>query len=143
MSKTGYIYKVTNGEQDYYGSTIQSLKRRLTTHKTSACEARKLYENGKKVSIELMETINYDKIGELRLKEAEYIENNVCINKKTPKRVKTIETASKKDYDKQFYKDRIKNNEKETERRKLYRQNNKDKINARRRALRLNQKQLI
>ena len=140
MSKIGFIYKLTNGEQDYYGSTIQSLKRRLTTHRKGVCEARKLYENGKKVSIELMETIDFNEIGELRLKEAEYIENNVCINKKNPKRVKTIELASKKDYDKQFYKDKIKNTEAEIERRKLYRLNNKDKINARRRELRRSRK---
>tara|TARA_R110001606_G_C14980582_1_gene604352 strand:- start:85 stop:570 length:486 start_codon:yes stop_codon:yes gene_type:complete len=137
MSKTGLIYRITDGHRYYYGSTSTTLKRRLSNHSASnSCISKILYENGMNPTIELVEKVMYDNIGELRLKEAEYIENFECINIQNPKRVKTLNTASKKEFDKQYYIDKVKNNDIEKERRKLYRRNNKDKLNARRRELR-------
>ena len=76
------VYKLTDGEKVYYGSTIKTLKKRLAGHRSihNDCETRQL--NKDNMTIELLEEVE-DK--EQRLwRERYYIENNECVNKQTP-----------------------------------------------------------
>jgi len=112
----GKIYKlVSNVTGDvYYGSTIQSLKRRLQSHNKDY----KRYLNGKTryvTSFKILETGDYDIHlvenysclckKQLEAIERIYIENYTCINKRIPRR-------SKKQYMKKWHfenKERINN----------------------------------
>lgn len=93
---TGFIYKITNGELNYYGSTNRPLNIRLIEHISKY----KRYLKGQynyvssfdiiknandNLTIELMEEFNYDDKNELLNKEKEYILNNECCNKVIPK----------------------------------------------------------
>jgi len=92
---TGFIYKITDGTLDYYGSTDRAINTRLTEHK----QKYKLYLNGKynyvssfeiiknghvDIKIELIEEFNYNDKNELLNKEKEYILNNKCCNQRVP-----------------------------------------------------------
>jgi len=119
--ENGKIYKIvdnTNGDI-YIGSTIQTLKKRLHAHKTSF----RLYNENKINSttnshfillngdykIELLEKYPCNSKKKLEIKEREYIENNVCINKCIPTRTS-----------KEYYRDNL-------EKIKKYREENKEK----------------
>ena len=54
----GSVYKVTDGENVYYGSTIKPINQRLSHHKTSStnCCVTK-YMNRDNLTIELVEAI--------------------------------------------------------------------------------------
>ena len=75
----GYIYKLTSPNTDmiYIGSTIQSLKRRLNKHKSSAknntSSSRHMFEYGD-VSIHLIREVECDT--QLDLRKQEQIEMN-------------------------------------------------------------------
>ena len=93
----GYVYKIydnTNGNA-YYGSTIQTLSKRMAKHKSDY----KLWFDGKgnnvtsfdiikngDYDISLVEEVEYQDIKELLMRERFYIENNVCVNKCIPTR---------------------------------------------------------
>jgi hypothetical protein len=72
----GKIYKIVGGGNVYYGSTVLTLKQRLSSHKTCGRFKEDFYV------IELVE--NYPCLSRKALLEREqyYIENNECINKK-------------------------------------------------------------
>jgi len=90
----GKIYKLTGGGLTYYGSTCQSLCKRLANHRG----VKKHFDNGKtteKVSsfqvlempdcdICLVENYPCNSKEELHMRERWYIENNECINKHLP-----------------------------------------------------------
>ena len=93
------VYKITDGEKVYYGSTIQPLHRRLTKHKcpSNGCETRQL--NSENMTIELLEEVE-DKEQRL-LRERYYVENNECVNKHKPKRTEyEIRNPNKEYYEK-------------------------------------------
>ncbi len=141
----GKIYKlVSNVTGDvYYGSTISSLKQRLTDHKAHY----KRYLNGKYryvTSFKILETGDYDihlvenyrclNRKQLEKIEGIYIKYNDCINRcvvgRTPKETHKAYYEKNKDkklkYQKEYDK---KNKDKLKEYQKEYRVNNKDKIN--------------
>ena len=128
--QTGKIYKLidnTNGNE-YYGSTIQDLKKRKSRHVT----AYKRYLNKKtnyvitsyviiknnNYEIYLVEDFPCNSKNELETREAYYIRNNNCVNKFIPCR-------TQKEWAKQYY---IDNKEKLKENHTQYRINNKEKI---------------
>jgi hypothetical protein len=93
----GKIYKIISSECDdvYYGSTVETLKRRLQKHKSSYNH----FLKGKKrpmTSFQILEKGNYHIVlvedypcnskEELQLRERFYIENNECVNKFIPGR---------------------------------------------------------
>ena len=79
----GFIYKIVCNTTKfvYYGSTVQTLKERLRSHKKNpkTGSVHKVLENNNYEMI-LVETIYYDDKKELLLKEREYIKNNECVN---------------------------------------------------------------
>ena len=83
----GSVYKVTDGENVYYGSTIKPINQRLSHHKTSStnCCVTK-YMNRDNLTIELVEEV--EDVEQLLWRERYYVENNECVNKKIPIRTK-------------------------------------------------------
>ena len=117
----------------YYGSTTQSLNRRLSNHKKdfklwkqgkqTGCSSFMLLEQGfDKVAIILVEDFPCNSKQELEIREAHYIKNNPCINMQIPS---GIVAESRQDYNKQY---RQANRDKILEQKKQYRQANQDKI---------------
>jgi hypothetical protein len=131
----GKIYKIISSECDdvYYGSTVLTLNKRFSLHKS----AFKRWTNGliKKycTSYEIIEKGNYQIVLledypcqneiELKTRERFYIENNDCVNKIIPNR--TI-----KEHKKQYYQ---LNREIILEKDKKRRQENREKISEKRR----------
>ena len=87
----------------YYGSTTQPLYKRLSLHKSSMktrnCSSKQvlIYDDAKIVLIELVECKSKE---ELLAKEAHYIRNNECVNKRIEGRtqqeyIKTYRDANK------------------------------------------------
>ncbi|MBC8307069.1 MAG: hypothetical protein H8E55_66330 [Pelagibacterales bacterium] len=114
----GKIYKIYNDSMPnkcYYGSTIQPLSKRLSTHKKiyKDCTSKQLFEQ-KGAKIVLVENVICNNKEELEKRERFYIENNKCVNKKIPGRTK-----------KEYYKD---NKDKKKIINKKYRNDNKEKI---------------
>jgi len=92
--QNGKIYKLIDYTNDniYIGSTTQTLSRRKSKHITDSKNYGKKYNNKlvKYSSHSIIQNGNFDIIllqsfpcknkDELRMKEQEYIENNICIN---------------------------------------------------------------
>jgi len=115
------IYKLVcnNTGLNYYGSTIQTLPKRLYEHKRSNdSKAYEIIKNGN-FEIILVEIFNCNSKLELEKKERYYIENNECINKNIPTRTKREYYEKNKEMLKEKHKEKI--NE--------YRLNNKQKAN--------------
>ena len=90
------IYRLINDDDlVYYGSTTNTLERRLAKHKWGAANGKRttsrvLFGEGKTVRIELVEDCSgvrnrYD----LQNRERYYIENNECVNRCVPNRTTT------------------------------------------------------
>jgi hypothetical protein len=125
----GIIYKITCNETGdvYYGSTTQSLNKRLSLHKSGY----KRWKEGKSklvtsyniidrgnYSYSLIETVECEDKRQLEQRERYYIENNECINK-------VVVGRTSKEYHKEWYE-----NNKETmkECNKEYYKTNKEAI---------------
>jgi len=137
----GKIYRLSNGDKHYYGSTTKDLKERLSQHLYSFHDEREitssvLFDSVEyKISIDLMEEIEYDDKEDLLLLERWWIENNDCVNKLIPirtpqERIELKITDNKKCYEKLI-------NDKERYDKKLkyinkYYHQNKDEINEKR-----------
>lgn len=81
----GNVYKLTSDNSDlcYVGSTIYPIAYRLSAHKRNDnnCSSKILFENNANVSYELLETVTYTDIFDLRAREAHHIKNNHnCVN---------------------------------------------------------------
>jgi hypothetical protein len=103
----GKIYKLWSpqGNEIYIGSTVNSLAKRLSQHKSYRdCNSKYLFENYNDVRIELIEEYPCDNKIQLNKKEGEHIRNNTCLNRCIPGRTKK-------------------------EREKKYRENNKEHLN--------------
>jgi hypothetical protein len=93
----GRIYKIYCNEtaECYYGSTEQTLSRRLTKHKQNyKCwkkgksryvSSYKIIERGN-FTISLMEENDFENKDYMKARERHYIENNECVNKVVPNR---------------------------------------------------------
>jgi len=130
------IYKITDNTNDkiYIGSTCQTLKERLSGHKSEYKRFLKglsrnvrsfgiLKNNNYK--IELLENCNIKTKDELTARERFYIENNECVNRCIPGR-------TRKEY-KENNKDKIKEQDKtyrdaNKEKKRAYYEANQDKI---------------
>ena len=135
------IYKLIslgNPELVYYGHTIQKLCQRFSKHKSSPdTYSKQIIDKGDAI-IELVEDYPCDNVMQARLKEAQYILNNECVNKNIPGR--SIQETNKFYYNKNngqileqkkiYY---IDNKEFINDKKKIYFESNKDAINARRR----------
>ena len=78
----GKIYRLTCNDPDliYYGSTVQTLKKRISHHKSHLnCSSKKLFDVGG-VEIELVLECPCDNEIELREIEDTYIVNDKCVN---------------------------------------------------------------
>jgi adenylate kinase family enzyme len=124
----GKIYKIidTGYKNCYYGSTVESLSKRMSHHRKDYASFKdhkaryvSVYsmfdEHGlEHCKIELVEEFPCDSKEQLRQREGWYIQNNVCVNKKVAGR-------TEREY-KEQNKDQI------LERKKVYREQNQDKI---------------
>ena len=137
----GYIYKIydnTNGNI-YYGSTKESVSRRITGHRAKY----KKYIEGKggsytksfdilknnDYSYSIVEKVEFNEKFELHQKERFYIENNECINKCIPTRTDKEYRENNKDKMREYKKEYVKiNKDKIIKQSKEYREINKDKI---------------
>ena len=148
LGKIYMVYpKVDNADEGdvYYGSTTNTLSRRMTQHRHQT-QCKILFDKYgiEKCFIELVEKYSCETKDELTKKEGEYIRANKCINKVIPGRTQKewlrdnsdkvkqtykeyrIDNKDKyKEYNKQHY---IENCEKRKEHQKQYNDKNKDKI---------------
>ena len=86
------IYRIVNdvNGMTYYGSTTQTLSRRMTNHRTR-CKNKiyktyQLFGNIEDCKIFLIENFPCENKEQLEKRERHYIENNECINKYIPSR---------------------------------------------------------
>ena len=144
------IYKLVNTQgMTYYGSTINTIEKRKSKHYCSFKSGKSkytsklLFENGLVVKAELVEHYPCNSKEELEARERYYIENFPCVNKVHPGR-----TAREYYEDNLAYKLMYQANYDATHKEqiylknKLYRENNKDLINEKRKILYYEKKNL-
>ena len=147
----GKIYMVYPKVEDpdegdvYYGSTTETLSRRMSKHRAQSCCKILFDKYGvENCFIELVEEYPCETREQLHKKEGEYIRNHKCINKRIAGRTHKQYYTENKDkiveYHKEYYtenKDKIKESHKQyrtdnpdkiKEYKKQYRTENKDKI---------------
>jgi len=142
--QTGKIYRIVCNETGlcYIGSTTYTtLAKRLSVHKTDykrwkednsrlKCSSVKVLENNN-YSIILIENFPCNSKDELIKRERYWIENMECVNLNIPSRTrkeyKEEHRVEQKDYNYEYY---HKNQERELERVKKYREANPEKIQA-------------
>jgi len=138
----GFIYKIydnTNGNV-YYGSTKDTLSKRMAGHrthykrwvagKTKCCKSFDIIKN-EDYAYSLVEQVEYENRMELLQRERWYIENNECVNKNVPARTKKESHKAyreehkeeRNEYSKEYYIDNI---ETEKERVREYYHNNRE-----------------
>ena len=121
--KNGKIYKIVCNEtgETYYGSTISSLKQRLSKHKCQKnTQSKHIIDRGN-YEILLVENVPCDSKDELLNREKFYIENNECLNLKVPQ--KDIKITKAEHY--------LKNKEHVNAKCKEWYEKNKDKVSER------------
>ena len=117
----GKIYRLSNGDKHYYGSTTKDLKERLSRHlynnnNNLPCSSKILYDSVEyKISIDLMEEIEYENKDDLLLLERWWIENNYCVNERIPIRTRQERLEKSKEHN-----ERIKNDEELNNKKKEY-----------------------
>jgi hypothetical protein len=124
----GRIYKIYCNEtaECYYGSTEETLSRRLSVHKSNykswkegqrkgGMTSFRIIERGN-FTISLMEEGDFENKYYMRARERNYIENNECVNKRVEGRTKKEWYEANPDYYKQYRKN---NREYLTEKRKI------------------------
>ena len=135
------IYKIVNDELNftYYGSTCNTLTKRLSGHKSDylrgkTCSSLILFQTETKPKIFLVEKFPCKDKSELHQRERFYIENNECINKVIPNRTKREYQLNNHEKYLKYQKNyNDKNKEIKKELYKLNYEKNKDEINKRRR----------
>jgi hypothetical protein len=117
----GKIYKIVcnvSGEE-YYGSTIEKLYKRLSKHKNDKrCLSRNIINRGD-YKIELIKNYPCSSKKELEEEESKYIRENKCINIKIPNRTKQEYREDNSEFFKNYY----------IKYRKQYYENNKQELN--------------
>ena len=134
----GKVYKITNGDLTYIGSTTSPLSQRLAKHRYD----KRSFDIGKKqfitsflllqddnAIITLLEDVKCERKEQLLARERFYIENNICVNKHIPLQSKAEYRYKYRDElrikHKQF---REENKDKIKEQKKQYRAENAEKI---------------
>ena len=123
-----FIYKITNGVLDYYGSSADTYEKRKNNHisKSNKCTSNKIINSDLPWSMDIIEWFPCSCAEELEDREAWYIANNECVNEHLPGAVRRA--GGVKAYDKQYYSN---NAEKIKQQKKQRHAENADKINAR------------
>ena len=97
----GSVYLVSDGELSYYGSTEATLKRRLEGHRSvSNCCRTKLLNIDK---MEISEVEFVEDVSQLEIREKWWIQNNECVNYKTPLLTKEEKLALHRARSKKYY----------------------------------------
>tara|TARA_R110000803_G_C11773883_1_gene295662 strand:+ start:40 stop:483 length:444 start_codon:yes stop_codon:yes gene_type:complete len=98
----GSVYKITNEDgREYYGSTIVSLKQRLSCHKAPSNHCATNTFNKDTMVIELVEEV--EDIEQLKVREKFYIQNRPCVNKQLPFVNKEEQLAQHRKYSAKYY----------------------------------------
>jgi hypothetical protein len=153
--QNGKIYKIYSYENDevYYGSTVETLSRRMSGHRKSF----KQYKNGKcnftrsfqileyeSAKIELVENFCCNSKEELLQREGYYIRNNNCINKNIAGRTQQIWREENKEHIKEQNKEYKKENKEHIkEQNKEYCEKNKEYIKEQKKEYRQQNKEHI
>ena len=133
--KNGKVYKIvspSHPELVYYGSTVQKLNVRMGGHRHRPDATSKLILCYDDAIIVLVESVPCNTKEELTKKEAEYILQNKCVNKRVPLQKTKDEKAL---YEKTY---RIDNDEKIKVRRKANYNDNREKELERAKTYKLN-----
>jgi len=83
----GYIYKLSAPDCShvYIGCTNNPI-RRFNQHKTNPTKSSKIVMEYTGVKMDILESLNYNQIHELKSRERHHIANNLCVNLKIPTR---------------------------------------------------------
>ena len=127
----GKIYHIVcniTGET-YYGSTVQKICVRMGGHrkKDSECCSKQILERGD-YYYGLVEDYKCDNLEQLLMRERYYVDNNDCVNKRSPIRTKE-ELAAKKAASAKTY--REENKEELLAKAKVYHEEHKEEVAAR------------
>ena len=97
----GSVYKITDGVLNYYGSTQDPLRDRLTNHRTPSnkCSTNKM--NRDNLTIEEVEFCEDTR--NLKKRETWWIENNECVNINKPFRTREEKLAQRRAAAKKYY----------------------------------------
>ena len=157
------LYSVSNEELVYYGSTIETLSRRLSKHvydykNNSGCTSKKVIAVGD-YKIELVENYPCFNKQALERREGEFTKNNMCVNKIIAGRTKKEylednkekikewqkewredNKEHKKQYDKELYQN---NKEAIAEKAKKWREDNKQQLTEKKKEYYQNNKEQI
>ena len=122
----GKIYNIVcnlTGEI-YYGSTTQPISQRMTNHRTkdNICLSKQIIERGD-YHYGLVEDYKCDNLEQLLMRERYYVDNNDCVNKRSPITSKEEKTAYQKIW-------REEHKEEEAAKKKVYQQEHKEEIAA-------------
>jgi hypothetical protein len=81
-----FIYKITNGKLNYYGSSADTFEHRKSHHTvhSNTCMSKVIINSGLPWTMEIVEYFPCSCVEELEDKEAWYITNNECVNEKLP-----------------------------------------------------------
>ena len=130
------LYSVSNEELVYYGSTIETLSRRLSAHirdykNNSGCTSKKVID-AQDYKIELIENYPCANKQQLERREGCFIKNNVCVNEIIAGRTRKEYYEDNKEKIKECNKEQRKkyyenNKEHIKEQKKKYHENNKEK----------------
>jgi hypothetical protein len=152
-----YAIRCTDSDDVYIGSTVESLSKRMSGHRTdykskpNKCRSHILIGRGT-AYIELVEDFPCDNVEQLRKREGEIIRSRVCVNRCVAGRTKEEHYRDNRDRFLEYHKEYSEKNrdaileqkkeyykenrdailEQKKEYNKEYRQKNKDKINAQR-----------
>jgi hypothetical protein len=129
-----FIYKITNGVLDYYGSSCDTYARRKSKHTTqwNTCTSKKIINGDLPWTMDIIEMFPCSCLEQLEDREAWWIMNNECVNEHVPgavRRAGGLKAYNKKNCA-QYYAD---NKEALIEKQKQYYEDNKEAINEQKR----------
>jgi len=130
--QNGKIYMIWCGDHKYYGSTCDTLSRRLSSHKKkqNTTTAKIIFDmyGSKNCKIELVELFPCESKEQLNAREGYYIRSNECVNKHIPGRTDKEYREDNKGVISERKKERYNDNKEErSARMKEYYKNNSEK----------------
>ena len=122
-----YIYKITNGVLDYYGSSADTFERRKVIHSapSNKCTSKQIINGELPWTMEVIEWFPCSCVEELEDKEAWYIKNHTCVNENDPGGMRRA--GGRVAYDRQRYQE---NRDERNANTKNYYQENKETLKA-------------
>ena len=100
----GVVYKLSNGEKSYIGSTI-NLTRRISGHEcpSNACSSSQLYEAGTPVTCTVLEEVEFTDRKDLFIREQSWMDRtDNCVNENaahtTPERTRALSNQYYQDH---------------------------------------------